>query len=86
MTPKEKAQELFEKYVNVEDTEWTIDNGCGMSTNEIKQCALICVDETLNQFIEIHNKFKGANLIKGDVKESANYIYWEEVKQEIKLL
>jgi hypothetical protein len=71
----QKAQELFEKYVNVEDTEWTIDNGCGMSTNEIKQCALICVDEILQAIEDIDD---GQTFIP--------YDYWEEVKKEIELL
>jgi len=85
MTPKEKARELVKNFKK-NTRAFNETNGWEDSSYDAKQCALICVDETLNQFIEIHNKFKGANLIKGDVKESANYIYWQEVKEQIELL
>jgi hypothetical protein len=77
MTPKEKAIELVNKFTFQRESH---------EMYVAKHCALICVDEILNQFIGIHNKFKEAKIIDGDVKESANYIYWIEVKQEIEQL
>ena len=62
MTPKEKAKELVEKYQFVEIANYT-------SMFEVKQCALIAVDEILNS-INPFGQFLG--------KE-----YWQEVKQEI---
>ena len=77
MTPKEKAQELVNKF-------W----GKGITNNKeiAKDCALIAVDETLNMFIEIHNKFQDVGLLKFDVEEAATYKFWQEVKQEIEKL
>jgi hypothetical protein len=61
MTPKEKAQELFEKFFQEADL------------SVAKGCALIAVDEIINVIIgsydyELENK------------------YWQEVKNQIKLL
>ena len=45
MTPKEKAQELVDKFrMNVLDYE-----GSGLNTFKAKQCALIAVDEMLSE-------------------------------------
>jgi hypothetical protein len=75
MTPKESAQYLVEKFYNVEDTEWTVDNGCGISWNEAKQCAMICVNELLT--------FREALFIN---EGSMAYLYLKEVKEEIEKL
>ena len=69
MTPKEKAKELIEKYQFVEIANYT-------SMFEIKECALITVDEILNDDWYITTQ---EDLIKR--KE-----YWQEVKQEIEKL
>ena len=66
MTPKEKAKELVEKYQFVEIAYYT-------SMFEVKQCALIAVDEILNDDNEFMQTFFQ--------KE-----YWQEVKQEIEQL
>ena len=43
MTPKEKAEELVDKFrMNVLDYE-----GCSINTHKAKQCALICCNEVL---------------------------------------
>ena len=72
---KEKAKKLVNKYFYLFSVELenTIDN------YEAKQCALIAVDEILEQLDEILNITAG------------NYIYkildyWQEVKKEIELL
>ena len=65
MSAKEKAKELVNKY-------WGIEN---WNTYEAKQCALICVDWHLKEFIDTY----GDDLID-------NIEHWEEVKQEINKL
>ena len=70
MTPKEKAEELFNKYATYA-VMWT--GGIKVEKQNCKQCALIAVDEILNQdkgafdLGEIHYHFE----------------YWQEVKNEI---
>ena len=70
MTPKEKAKELIDKY-----KEFTED-GFAESYYNAKQCALIAVDEMLNELNEWTDKFGWINRIK----------YLQEVKQEIEKL
>jgi hypothetical protein len=79
MTPKEKAEELVEKYFYLFSVELenTIDY------REAKQCALIAVDELI----------KEAYFTKGYIEEvffTDGYYdkqdYWQEVKQEIEKL
>jgi|LakMenE18May11ns_1017448.scaffolds.fasta_scaffold8375505_1 hypothetical protein len=69
-TPKEKAEELFAKYVFL-----TISDMSDENFNQTKQCALVAVDEML-----------GLGAIVGSDLSDLFYIYWEEVKQEIKNL
>jgi hypothetical protein len=79
MTPKEKAKELVDKFyqrfplkMNVittrGDLSWEYD-----SWNEAKQCAIIAVDEILNN----------DGFTQFDVYLTE---YWQEVKQEIENL
>jgi hypothetical protein len=72
MTPKEKAEKLIEKYRFVEIPHFT-------SMFEIKECALIAVDEILDiieddgfTFAEYHDK--------------KTIEFWFEVKKEINKL
>ena len=71
MTPKEQAQELFQKYYN--------NYGYyGIHVDAIKnskQCALIAVDEILYSHYTILNGVK-----------PTTHIYWQEVKNEIEKL
>ena len=62
LTPKQKAKELIEKYQFVEIANYT-------SIFEVKQCALIAVDEIYQANLKIH--------------VAKRNIYWDEVKQEI---
>jgi hypothetical protein len=78
MTPKEKAKELIHKYSNIV-IESTIGDmydteyiESNMDIESTKQCALICVDEIQNT--------------KSVYVNDVEYDYYEEVKQEIKLL
>jgi hypothetical protein len=73
MTSKEKAKELVDKY-STYVVMWS--GGIEVETQNVKQCALILVDEILNEF---------PNGIKGSFEEKRKY-YWKEVKQEIELL
>jgi hypothetical protein len=67
-TPKEKAEELFAKYVFL-----TISDMSDENFNQTKQCALVAVDEVLNE----ENHF---------IQTDAHLLYWEQVKQEIENL
>ena len=73
MTPKEKAKELFNKYCFAIRTEET-DSGYFTNVIYAKNCALIAVDEILNDKEEID----GMRII--------NDPYWIKVKQEIEKL
>ena len=75
MTAKEKARELVDKFLCVEDghdTDLFCDE-CGMSEKAAKLCALIAVDEILETFPKEWTGFE---------YESCDE-YWEEVKQEL---
>jgi hypothetical protein len=67
-TPKEKAEELFAKYVFL-----TISDMSDENFNQTKQCALVAVDEVLNE----ENHF---------IQTDSHLLYWEQVKQEIENL
>jgi len=67
MTPKEKAQELFDKYWTL--IAYKIEGSVGRLV--IKQCALISVDEIIDNIVD-------------DDKQVLNY--WVEVKKEIEKL
>jgi hypothetical protein len=78
MTPKEKAKELVYKYENLVttwdcywDTEIPVEN----RLPEMKQCALIAVDEIIK-------------VCENEISHCSDktYFYWQEVKQEIEKL
>lgn len=66
MTPKEKAKELVNKYLQVYDGR----------VDKAKQCALIAVDEIINNSLEY----------MGCKHEDGEIIYWKQVKNEIEKL
>lgn len=66
MTPKEKANEIVNKY-------WDLNLGLSICY----QCALIVVDEILNEY----KSYNQSAIIYDDA-----LIYWQEVKQEIENL
>jgi hypothetical protein len=68
MTPKEKAKELFKKFTEVDGYDFNI-----------KQCALIAVDEILKELLEMV-------IVTGSSYVVKHTDYWEEIKQEIKNL
>ena len=67
MTPKEKAQELVNKYLTIEMSMYINDLPYMLLS---KQCALIAVSEMIEVLC-----------IYEDI--SKDYDYWQEVKQEI---
>lgn len=75
MTPKEKADELLAKYTVA--TWIKLDEIKYLTTiPTAKQCALIAVDELIND--NDHNE----TIVNGGL----NKLYWQEVKQEIEKL
>lgn len=77
MTPKEKAQELFEKFnYHVEKKDFFGDN---VEQRNTKQCALIAVDEILNNFGLLSEG-------KQHYASSSAIQYYEQVKAEIEKL
>ena len=71
MTPKEKANELMNKFFNYCSYEWY--EGEEGHKENMKQCALITVDEILNVIVGTYDF---------DVLNE----FWKEVKQEIEKL
>jgi hypothetical protein len=67
MTPKEKADELIRKYYSI-------------GAIEVKQCALIAVDEMANYFSKETFMMAYPEIAISELK------YWQEVKQEIEKL
>ena len=74
MTPKEKAQELYNKYLSFVSIENVIDKVSAIPY--IKQCALIAVDEMINVLTDINGIY--------NIKPAI--MYYQEVKQEIEKL
>ena len=71
MTPKEKAKEMYIKFDFVYVQNYT-------SKFEVKQCALITVDEIINTLNRDIRDLDVRGNILLDLIE-----YWQEVKQEI---
>lgn len=67
MTAKEKARWLIQRFELVQRKERWQDE---LNLFEAKQCALICVDEILNNF--------GFTTLSSEMNR-----YWQEVKEEI---
>ena len=85
MTPKEKAEELVDKFhikVHVSFVENSIPSVVNalMLYDSAKQLALIAVDEILNYFSKETFMMAYPEIAISEVE------YWQEVKQEIKAL
>jgi hypothetical protein len=92
MTPKEKAIDLVKKYKNPFNIIGCIPPSETMFDSTAKQCALIAVDEILNQenaivpqLIKIIKKLMYSRSLNEKFEGDVN-IYWKEVKTEIKKL
>jgi hypothetical protein len=94
MTPKEKANELLDKY-------WLLDIiTTPLTKHQAKQCALIAVDEIINninpiEIVQLTSAFKTSKDFDDNLVFIDNYItknlineklHWQEVKQEINKL
>ena len=86
MTPKEKAEELVDKFYQTTPNEYFVNEPIGIkgrykSWEQAKQCALIAVNEII-EFMEVDD-------FDSDTCYWANHSkmqYWIEVKQEIENL
>ena len=81
MTPKEKAIELYNKFLNPSGDTYLY----GMLEHEsAKECALIAVDE----IIEATNMYQYgiSNALEHIPSKIVKHPYWQEVKQEIEAL
>ena len=81
MNPQEKAKELLVKYKNLTTYQYQEYAGASYSTFEhdidtIKQCALIVVDEVIEEAREYCD----------DNFHQERLIYWQQVKEEINKL
>lgn len=72
MNAKDKAKELISKFWIFADNSDTFGQHIIIKNFNAKQCALICVDEILNELTELHHK--------------TPLLFWKEVKQEIEKL
>ncbi len=74
MTPKEKAQELVDKFIEFTQ-DWDARDGYINDEFRAKECALIVVDELIDfaKLTDTTNDWDHLN-------------YWQEIKQEIEKL
>jgi len=85
MTPKEKARELFDKYMQPIDEL----HKYPMCFATAKQCALIAVAEILEatiKYVAIRERVEYSKTGFDNVVHSQYDKYWQEVKQEIEKL
>ena len=83
MTPKEKAEELYNKYAPYM-LEWD-----GVEKWAVKECSLIAVDECIEstkQLIHHYTKGNDERYASMYLSMSLSVQYWIEVKQEIEKL
>ena len=86
MTPKEKAKELIDVFLDTDDG-LDYETSGGITMFQAKQCALICVDEIRKSLLIIEGidgygfEITGLNT-EGSIKD----IFWQKVKQEIEKL
>ena len=88
MTPKEKAKELINKYINLTEECNCLEYMCvcfRISEYKAKECALIAVDEIINvcPYIDLKIRETEDQLSAFDFQFVS---YWQEVKQEIEKL
>jgi len=72
MTPKEKAEELYDKFLRYVPAEEEFEH------EYAKQCALVTVDEIIN------NNTKIPGVLPQDTMHNTSF--WQEVKKEIEKL
>lgn len=75
MTPKEKAKELVNKFIELTRF-WDEDSGWVDDSISAKQCAFIAIDEIVSENLRRTGGFLELDFIS----------YWKDVKQEIEKL
>ena len=85
MTPKEKAEELVDKFYQTTPNEYFVNEPIGIkgrykSWEQAKQCALIAVDEMISYFQKETFMMAYPEIAISEVT------YWQEVKQETEVL
>jgi hypothetical protein len=83
MTPKEKAQELINKFSSGYPIISKM-NTRNMYISEAKQCALIAVDEIIA--ISSLTKIVYTESTNNSISEYTEHYYWQQVKEEINKL
>lgn len=87
MTPKEKARELVDKYINLYPSYIVMFQGdIDKAQSDIKQCALIAVEEMLGEYQSMSD-LESKIVINDEVRFIVHQLqYWMLVKQEIEKL
>jgi hypothetical protein len=84
MTPKDKAQELVDKFIE-HTMEFDELDGYVEDKDNAKQCALIAVDELIkNQEKITKNLNRYLSIANIEIQDTGDF--WQEVKQEIEKL
>lgn len=80
MTPKEKAEELYDKIDSIVLTPYYLEYGYEeqIPHHAIKECALIAVDELIENVKSVDSRPPNYQTINEGTKE-----YWKQVKNEI---
>lgn len=89
MTPKEKAEELINNLYEIHCKVFKADTSEERATRYrllhpiCKEIAILSVDEKLKIFSQIYYIISYKNIVDAELKNTATYKYWEEVKTEI---
>jgi hypothetical protein len=83
MTPKEKAEQLVESFMNIKQQKLADYSIIYHPT--AKQCALIAVDELIKTCKLITKLYHDNDMINSDIDYQAEE-FWREVKEEIENL
>lgn len=76
MTPKEKAEELIEKFRDYSHTDFSPVKGGYQEKSQIEnaqKCALICIDQILESYLHANVEYEDGQYEN----------FWKEVKEEI---
>lgn len=85
MIPKEKAEELVLKFMGPDTRQYEESGWAGISSGTAKQCALIAVNELIEEIERWHKTSSYEEAIEFIASEN-RVKYWKEVKEEIKNL
>ncbi len=81
MTQKEKARELIDKYLDIENyNNLNLDlfcDECGINEQSAKYCALIAVDQIIKLLVDLSNN---------NFTYLTDVMYYQKVKQELEKL